>query len=217
MSLLGWIRESFPIDADVLREMSSEPIPNHLKKWWWALGGTPAYMFVVQMITGFMLVFYYVPDPATAYASVDYITNNVAFGWLIRSIHRWSANIMVAAVILHMMRVLFTRSFRRPRELNWMFGVTLFILTLFFWLHRILSRLRADVILGNAGWNRDCRSNSRNWCLDVGFPQRWSRHWTEYAHTVLHVPRDSTSSCDDGLGCGPHLFDPPTRRDAAEV
>ena len=132
MSFVSWVRESFPVNAEVLREMSSEPIPNHLKKWWWALGGTPAYMFVVQMITGFMLIFYYVPDPATAYASVDHITNHVAFGWLIRSIHRWSANIMVAAVILHMMRVLFTRSFRRPRELNWMFGVSLFILTLFF-------------------------------------------------------------------------------------
>jgi len=132
MGLKTWIQKSFPIDSEALAEMSSEPIPNHLKKWWWALGGTPAYMFVVQIITGFMLIFYYVPDPEHAYQSIYRISNEVSYGWLIRSIHKWSANIMVASLILHMMRVFFTRAYRAPRELNWMFGVILFLLTLVF-------------------------------------------------------------------------------------
>ncbi|MCP3931405.1 MAG: cytochrome bc complex cytochrome b subunit [Bacteroidetes bacterium] len=132
MGLAKWFQTSFPFDSEELAKMSSEPIPNHLKKWWFALGGTPLYMFVVQLITGFLLVFYYVPNPELAYDSVAHITETVPFGWMVRSIHKWSANIMVAAVILHMMRVFFTRAYRQPRELNWMFGVCLFLLTLMF-------------------------------------------------------------------------------------
>jgi len=132
MSLTGWIKKSFPIDDEAMAEMSSEPIPNHLKKWWWALGGTPAYMFIVQLVTGFMLIFYYVPDPNQAYESVKHISEGVSFGWLIRGVHRWSANIMIASLILHMMRVFFTKSYRAPRELNWMFGVIIFVVMLVF-------------------------------------------------------------------------------------
>ncbi len=132
MGFSSWLKESFPVDQEMLVELTAEPIPNHLKRWWWALGGTPLYMFVVQVITGIMLLFYYVPDTDKAYESVSYITNVTDYGWLIRSIHRWSSNIMIAALILHMLRVFFTRTYKAPRELNWMFGVTLFLLTLFF-------------------------------------------------------------------------------------
>lgn len=132
MGLSTWLKQSFPVDQEMLVKMSAEPIPNHLKRWWWALGGTPLYMFVVQVITGIMLLFYYVPETDRAYESVAYITNVADFGWLIRSIHRWSSNIMIAALLLHMLRVFFTRTYQAPRELNWMFGVTLFLLTLFF-------------------------------------------------------------------------------------
>ena len=132
MGLIKWFERSFPIDHEALKHASAEPIPNHLKKWWWALGGTPAYMLIVQIITGFMLVFYYVPNPEEAYNSVAYITNEVNYGWMVRSIHKWSANIMVAALILHMMRVFFTRAYLPPRDLNWMFGVILFVMTLVF-------------------------------------------------------------------------------------
>jgi len=132
MGLKNWLKESFPVDTDTLITLSSEPIPNHLKRWWWGLGGTPLFMFIIQIITGLMLIFYYVPDPDKAYQSVEYITYTSRFGWLIRSIHRWASNIMIAALLLHMLRVFFTRTYRRPRELNWMFGVTLLILTLLF-------------------------------------------------------------------------------------
>jgi quinol-cytochrome oxidoreductase complex cytochrome b subunit len=132
MGLKNWFNESFPVDADALIALSSEPIPNHLKRWWWGLGGTPLFMFIIQVITGLMLIFYYVPDPDKAYQSIEYITYTSRFGWLIRSIHRWASNIMIASLLLHMLRVFFTRTYQRPRELNWMFGVTLFILTLMF-------------------------------------------------------------------------------------
>ncbi|RLD38754.1 MAG: hypothetical protein DRI89_14070, partial [Bacteroidetes bacterium] len=70
MGLGAWLKQSFPVDQDALIELTAEPIPNHLKRWWWALGGTPLYMFTVQVITGIMLVFYYVPDTTKAYESI---------------------------------------------------------------------------------------------------------------------------------------------------
>jgi len=132
MGFKTWIQESFPINQEALIELTAEPIPNHLKRWWWALGGTPLYMFVVQVITGIMLIFYYVPESDMAYESISNITFTVKYGWLIRSMHRWSSNIMIAALLLHMLRVFFTRTYRKPREVNWMFGVVLFLLTLMF-------------------------------------------------------------------------------------
>jgi len=126
-SIQTWAKESFPLDLDVLKEMSSEPIPYHLKRWWFAVGGTPLYLFVIQAVTGIMLTFYYVPEPAEAYNSVARITNEMPFGWYLRSIHKWSANLMVAAVILHMLRVFFTSAYRKPREFNWMIGAGLLL------------------------------------------------------------------------------------------
>src|SRR3990172_5812737 len=103
-----WFAESFPFDLNLLREISSEPIPNHLKRWWYAIGGTPLYLFVIQAITGIILTFYYVPNPAEAFTSVAHITTQVRFGWFIRGIHKWSAHLMVFTLMLHMLRVFFT-------------------------------------------------------------------------------------------------------------
>jgi len=113
-----------------MAELTNEPVPNHLKRWWFALGGTPAYLFVIMIVTGILLACYYQPGPTTAYQSVRFITEEVAFGWYIRSLHKWSATFMVAGVILHQMRVFFTGAYRRPRELNWMIGMGLLVSTL---------------------------------------------------------------------------------------
>lgn len=125
-----WLAERIPIDGDQLRELTNEPVPNHMKRWWFALGGTPAMMFVIQVITGILLAVYYQPSPGTAYESVEYITDEVAFGWYFRSLHKWAATFMIASVILHQMRVYFTAAYRRPRELNWVIGMFLLLTTL---------------------------------------------------------------------------------------
>jgi len=125
-----WFHERVPVSGDQLRELTNEPVPNHLKKWWFCLGGTPAYLFVVQIVTGILLAFYYQPAPATAYESIEHITNSVAYGWYIRSLHKWAATLMIAAVILHQMRVYFTGAYRRPREINWVIGMALLMCTL---------------------------------------------------------------------------------------
>jgi quinol-cytochrome oxidoreductase complex cytochrome b subunit len=126
----NFFRERIPVSGDQLRELTNEPVPNHLRRWWFCLGGTPAYLFVVQIVTGILLAFYYEPSPKAAYESVRYITDEAAFGWYLRSVHKWGATLMIAAVILHQMRVFFTGAYRKPRELNWMVGMCLLICTL---------------------------------------------------------------------------------------
>lgn len=126
----AWIHERVPVSGEQLRELTNEPVPHHLKRWWFCLGGTPAYLFVVQIVTGILLAFYYQPAPATAYESVRYITEEATFGWFLRSLHKWAATLMIAAVILHQMRVYFTAAYRRPRELNWVIGMCLLMCTL---------------------------------------------------------------------------------------
>ena len=126
----NWIGERLPVSGQGLQELTNEPVPYHLKRWWFALGGTPAYLFFVQIFTGILLAFYYEASPAVAYESVEYITRDVAFGWFIRSVHKWAATLMIAAVILHQIRVFFTGAYRRPREINWLVGMSLLVCTL---------------------------------------------------------------------------------------
>ncbi|HVR75647.1 MAG TPA: cytochrome bc complex cytochrome b subunit [Planctomycetota bacterium] len=126
----AWFHERVPISGDQLREWTNEPVPNHLKRWWFCLGGTPAYLFVVQVATGILLAFHYQPSPATAYESVRYITHEASYGWYLRGLHKWAATLMIASVVLHQMRVYFTGAYRKPREPNWMVGMCLLLCTL---------------------------------------------------------------------------------------
>jgi len=131
----GWrarLSEMFPFDWELLRIAGAEPIPHHLKRWWFALGGTVMYLFVIQVVTGIALTFYYVPTPEEAYASVGTITTGVRFGWFIRSLHHWGSHFMIVAAILHMLRVYFTGAYRHPRQLNWMIGACLLVVTMLF-------------------------------------------------------------------------------------
>lgn len=125
-----WLQERVPIRPEQMREFTNEPVPNHLKHWWFCLGGTPAYLFLVQIVTGIMLAFYYEPSQVGAYESVRFITEEASYGWFIRGLHKWAATLMIAAVILHQIRVYFTGAYRKPRELNWVIGMFILICTL---------------------------------------------------------------------------------------
>lgn len=127
---MDWFLSRVPISGEHLRELTNEPVPNHMKLWWFCLGGTPAYLFVVQIVTGILLAIYYQPAPGTAYESIQHITSDVTLGWYFRSLHKWAATLMIAAVILHQMRVYFTGAYRAPREINWMIGMCLLLSTL---------------------------------------------------------------------------------------
>ncbi len=96
------------------------------------LGGITLFLFGVQVVTGTLLSLYYKPTPETAYDSVKYITSVVEFGWLIRSIHHWGANLMVICLVLHLIRIFVQGAYKYPRELTWLVGVGLLAATIGF-------------------------------------------------------------------------------------
>lgn len=96
----------------------------------WCLGGLTFFMFILETVTGVLLMFYYRPTPEAAYLDMQLLDNTVMFGMLMRNLHRWTAHAMVLFVMLHMLRVFLTGSYRPPREFNWVVGVLLLVLTL---------------------------------------------------------------------------------------
>jgi cytochrome b6 len=90
------------------------------------------FLFVVQVVTGILLLLYYRPSAETAFESVQFIMTDVEFGWLIRSVHSWSANLLIAVLFLHMFSVYFLKAYRQPRELTWLSGAFMLFVALGF-------------------------------------------------------------------------------------
>jgi quinol-cytochrome oxidoreductase complex cytochrome b subunit len=122
-----WLDERLGLH-DMYTTILDRPEPKG--NWWNTLGSASLFLFLLQAVTGIFLTVYYTPSPDHAYDSITYIMNGVAFGWLIRGIHHWGATLMVVVVFVHMLRVFVTASFKYPRELTWLFGVGLLLLTL---------------------------------------------------------------------------------------
>jgi len=95
-------------------------------------GGIALFLFGIQVVTGTLLTLYYKPTPEAAYESVQFVTSDVSFGWLIRSMHHWAANLMILFVVLHLVRVFFQAAYKYPRELTWVIGGGLLLVTLGF-------------------------------------------------------------------------------------
>jgi cytochrome b6 len=114
------------------RLLEHKDVPVHRHSIWYYFGGMTLFLFGVQVCTGILLLLYYRPSAETAFESVQFIMTQVQFGWLIRSIHSWSANLMIGTAFVHMFSALFLRSFRRPRELTWVSGALLLFLSLCF-------------------------------------------------------------------------------------
>jgi quinol-cytochrome oxidoreductase complex cytochrome b subunit len=126
-----WLDERFDVRIP-LEAFLRKPVPKHAIRWYFCLGGITFALFAIQGVTGILLSLYYRPTPEQAYESILFIMNNVRFGWLIRSIHSWSASLMIAFCIAHMLRVFITGAYKNPRELNWVAGMFLLLLTLAF-------------------------------------------------------------------------------------
>lgn len=106
-------------------------IPSHLN-WTNCFGGMTFITFGIQVLTGILLAFYYRPTMDEAYSSVLYIMNEVPFGAFVRGLHAWTANVMIALAILHMLKVFSIGAYRPPREFTWISGVFLFFVTVTF-------------------------------------------------------------------------------------
>lgn len=126
-----WIDERLGVSgfADVAKK---KEVPLHRQTIWYYFGGMTLFLFVVQVVTGILLLLYYRPSAENAFESVQFIVTEVQFGWLIRNIHSWSANLMIATLFIHMFSVYFMRAYRRPREMTWVSGVLLLVIALAF-------------------------------------------------------------------------------------
>ncbi len=123
-NLFRWFDERLGISG--LREFAAhKTVPVHSATMWYYFGGITLFLFVIQVLTGVLLLLYYRPSPTEAYESVQFIVTRVQFGWLVRSIHSWSANLMILTAFIHMFSVVFLHAYRRPRELTWFSGLAL--------------------------------------------------------------------------------------------
>ncbi|MEQ1822238.1 MAG: cytochrome b N-terminal domain-containing protein [Fimbriimonadaceae bacterium] len=116
---------------DVIGFARKKTVPDHKHSFWYYWGGISLFCFMIQAITGILLMVYYRPGPES-YDSVRLITYEIHFGWLIRSVHNWSATLFLVSVLVHMFSVFFMKAYRRPREVGWFSGILLLLLGLTF-------------------------------------------------------------------------------------
>src|SRR5216117_4239114 len=126
-----WLEERLGWRA-VQRQIDHKEVPVHRQSTWYYFGGMTLFLFTVQVATGILLLLYYRPSSENAFESVQFIITEVKFGWLIRSIHSWSANLMIATLFIHMFSVFFLRAYYPPREITWLSGVFLLFIVICF-------------------------------------------------------------------------------------
>jgi cytochrome b6 len=129
--LFKWIDERYDLSG-LIEFAKKKSVPKFRETIWYYFGGIALLLFIVQVISGILLLMYYKGTEDLAYESVYFISTKVSFGWLIRSIHSWSANLMILAVFVHMFSVYFLKGFRQPRELTWYSGIGLLAISMAF-------------------------------------------------------------------------------------
>jgi hypothetical protein len=184
----GWLDERYNL-REPLAKVLNKPVPGYALRWFYCLGGITAFLFIVQATTGIMLAFYYQPTPDAAYASIQYIEQQVRFGASIRTIHSWAANGMILVCTAHMLRVFIMGAFKKPRELHWVSGVVLMLVTLAFgftgyllpwdqrafWATTVGTEIASAIpVIGNlalvflrVGWDVTAQTLSRFYALHV--------------------------------------------------
>lgn len=126
MAIKEFLTSRLPI-KETLDILKRKEVPVHRFSPFYYLGGICLYLLMVQVVTGVLLLIYYSPSETEAYQSVKYIMTKVSFGWLIRSIHAWSANILMVALFLHLFSTFLLKAYRPPREFTWMTGILMFL------------------------------------------------------------------------------------------
>ena len=130
-NLYNWIDERVKLE-DLVNFLGKKYVPVHRNSVWYYFGGVSLFFFIIQVVTGILLLFYYKGSADLAFESIQFIMSTVQFGWLIRSIHSWAANLFILAAFIHMFSVYFEKSYRKPREITWVTGMLMFFLALGF-------------------------------------------------------------------------------------
>ncbi|HSR15901.1 MAG TPA: cytochrome bc complex cytochrome b subunit, partial [Gemmatimonadales bacterium] len=131
ISFATWLDDRIGL-APLRALAAKKQVPVHKHTIWYYLGGMTLFLFVVQIATGVLLLFYYRPSAEGAFESVQFLMAEVQFGWLVRSMHSWAANLMIFTLFLHLFSVMLLRAYAPPRDLTWMSGVILMGLAMTF-------------------------------------------------------------------------------------
>ena len=126
-----WLDERVGL-SDFAKLAKKKEVPLHRHTFWYYFGGMTLFLFAIQVSTGILLLLYYRPSAGEAFESIQFIMTEVQFGWLVRSIHSWSANLMIFAMFIHLFSALLHHAYRRPREMTWLSGGGLLGLSLAF-------------------------------------------------------------------------------------
>jgi ubiquinol-cytochrome c reductase cytochrome b subunit len=130
--LIEWVDTRVGVSEILEDEVFSKKAPK-LKRWYelfGCFGGMSLILFIIQVLTGIFLLVYYTPSPEEAFKSVVLIDNGVVFGWLFRRLHAVGANVMILLVMIHMLKVIISGAYKAPRELHWVTGFVLLLLTM---------------------------------------------------------------------------------------
>jgi len=116
--------------AAPIREASEHRVPRNTASWWYVFGSAALIVFCLQLVTGILLAMTYVPSAGEAWSSLQALNHDITLGWFIRALHGWGSNFMVAIVLIHMMQVFLFGAYKFPRELTWIVGIFLLLMTL---------------------------------------------------------------------------------------
>ena len=125
----NWFGQRLQI-GDAVLETAEHRVPRKSASWWYVFGSAALTIFILQVFTGIMLALIYVPSAAQAWNSLQYLNHDVTLGWFLRAVHGWGSNFMVAVVLIHMCQVFLFGAYKFPRELTWILGVFLLLMTL---------------------------------------------------------------------------------------
>src|SRR6202166_4799899 len=124
-----WFERRLQLAAPI-REIAQHHVRKSTASWWYVFGSAALVVFLLQLVTGIMLAFVYVPSASEAWNSLQSLNHDVSLGWFIRAVHGWGSNFMVAIVLIHMVQVFLFGAYKFPRELTWIIGVFLLLMTL---------------------------------------------------------------------------------------
>ena len=184
MGLIGqigqWFDQRLQLAAPI-REVAEHPVPRNTASWFYVFGSAALTVFILQLVTGILLALIYVPSASEAWSSLQALNHDVTLGWFIRAMHGWGSNFMVAIVLIHMVQVFLFGAHKFPRELTWIIGVFLLLMTLGMAFTGQVLRFDQDAYWGlgigasiasrvpdcgpndreiDAGWTDHCRSDT---------------------------------------------------------
>ena len=183
-----WFEQRLKIWPTIV-ETSEHRVPTKSASWFYVFGSAAFTVFLVQIFTGIMLALIYVPSAGQAWDSLQYLNHGVPLGWFLRAVHGWGSNFMVAIVLIHMVQVALFGAYKFPRELTWIVGVFLLLMTL-------------GMAFTGQVMRFDLRPRTVHWKMGGTPVARGANHRGRYAVEVLRVPRFRDSGTADRVCLG---------------